>query len=153
MRIAVGCLFVAAASGAVAPASLGLHGRYGEPDLERFTVQPGIELTVEYGSGHSACRVLIEAAHPFFTPEESIPLMAPGTVTEILQEIAPVQLRGMSIGTSVSSMGCDEARRTEYQDLRIDRQWNNCLALKPEREVRAKIQYKRDVCRKPEKPQ
>jgi hypothetical protein len=74
--------------------------------------------------------------------------MSSDTVTEILEEIAPIRMRGMSISSSIESMGCAESRRTQYQGLTIDRVRNNCLSLTPEHEVRATITYKRDVCPK-----
>ena len=147
MRIIAACLMLAAASGVLAPSSQELHNRYGQPYLESFLARPGIGLTVEYGSDHSACGGLIEPAHPLFHPEESLPLMSWDTVTEILEEVVPVKMRGMSIASSIESMGCAESRRTQYQGLTIDRVRNNCLSSTPEHEVRATIAYKRDVCR------
>ncbi len=147
LRIISRCLILAAASGVLAPSSQELHNRYGELYLESFLARPGIGLTVEYGSDHSACGGLIEPAHPLFHPEESLPLMSSDTVTEILEEVVPVKMRGMSIASSIESMGCAESRRTQYQGLTIDRVRNNCLSPTPEHEVRATIAYKRDVCR------
>ena len=147
MRIIATCLMLAAASGVLAPSSQELHNRYGQPYLESFLARPCIGLTVEYGSDHSACGGLIEPAHPLFHPEESLPLMSWDTVTEILEEVVPVKMRGMSIASSIESMGCAESRRTQYQGLTIDRVRNNCLSPTPEHEVRATIAYKRDVCR------
>src|SRR6266550_195767 len=65
--------------------------------LESFLARPGIGLTVEYGSDHSACGGLIEPAHPLFHPEESLPLMSPDTVTEILEEVVPVSHRRRNV--------------------------------------------------------
>jgi hypothetical protein len=98
MRIIIGAVFVAVASGILAPTSQDLHKRYGEADSECLMARPGIGLTVEYGSDHSACRILIEPPHPRFHPEES-PLMSSDTVTDILEEIAPVKMRGISIAS------------------------------------------------------
>src|SRR5712664_3687246 len=148
MRIVAACLFFAVVSVVVAPSSQELHKRYGEPNLERFMARPGIVLTAEYGSDHSACWVLIEPPRPLFHPEESLPLMSSDTVTEILEEIVPVNIRGMSISSSISSMGCAESRRTQYQGLTIDRVRNKCLSPTPEHDVRATVTYKRDICRK-----
>jgi hypothetical protein len=110
--------------------------------------RPTMGLSVEYGSDHKACRVLIEPPRQLFHSEESLPLMSSDTVTEILEEIAPVKMRGMSITSSIDSMGCAESRRTQYQNLEIDRVRNNCLSPTPEHEVRATIEYRRDICRK-----
>jgi hypothetical protein len=74
--------------------------------------------------------------------------MSSDTVTEILEEIAPIKMRGISIASSISSMGCAESRRTQYLDLTIDRIRNNCLSPTPVHEVRATIEYSRDICRK-----
>jgi hypothetical protein len=148
MRIVAGCLFFVAASGVLAPSSQELHERYGEPNLERFMARPGITLTAEYGSDDSACWVLIEPPRPLLHPEESLPLISSNMVTEILEEIVPVSTRGMIISSSISSNGCAESRRTEYQGLTIDRVRNNCLSPTPEHEIRATITYKRDICRK-----
>ncbi len=60
MRTAVGCLVVAVATVGLAPSSQDFHSRYGRPDIERFTVAPGISLTVEYGSDRQACELRIE---------------------------------------------------------------------------------------------
>jgi len=148
MRIVAACLFFAVVSVVVAPSSPELHKRYGGPNLERFMARPGIALTAEYGSDHSACWVLIEPPRPLFHPEESLPLMSSDTVTELLEEIVPVNIRGMSISSSISSMGCAESRRTQYQGLTIDRVKNTCLSPTPEHDVRATVTYKRDICRK-----
>jgi len=152
MRIVAGCLLVAVGSVLLTQSSQEFHSRYGEPDMKRFAARPGISLAVEYGSDHLACRVLIEPPRQLFHPQESLPLMSSDTVTEILEEIAPVKMRGMSIASSIDSMGCAESRRTRYQDLEIDRVRNNCLSSTPEHEVRATIEYRRDICRvRPEK--
>jgi hypothetical protein len=148
MRVLIGCLIVAAAGSAIAPSPQEIRKTYGGPDLERFAARPTIGLSVEYGSDHKACRVLIEPPRQIFQPEESPPLMSSDTVTEILEEIAPVKMRGMSVASSIDSMGCAESRRTRYQDLEIDRVMNNCLSPTPEHEVRATIEYRRDICRK-----
>lgn len=147
MRMASSCLIVAFTSAVLAPSSQELHSRYGESNLERFMARSGIALTVEYGTDHSACWVLIEPPRALFHPEASLPLMSSDTVTEILEEIAPVNARGMSISSSIDSSGCAESRRTQYQGLTIDRVRNNCLSSIPDHEVRATIAFRRDVCR------
>jgi hypothetical protein len=148
MRIVAGCLLVSVGNVLLTQSPQEFHSRYGEPDIERFAARPGISLVVEYGSDHKACRVLIEPPRQLFHPGESLPPMSSDTVTEILEEIAPVKMRGMSITSSIDSMGCAESRRTQYQNLEIDRVRNNCLSPTPEHEVRATIEYRRDTCRK-----
>jgi hypothetical protein len=148
MRDLIGCLVVAAAASAIALSPPEIRKIYGSPDFEHFMARPTIGLSVEYGSDHKACRVLIEPPRPLFHPEESLPLMSSDTVTEILEEIAPVKLRGMSITSSIESMGCAESRKTQYLELAIERVRNNSLSSTPENDVRATIEYRRDICRK-----
>jgi hypothetical protein len=64
------------------------HSRYGEPDLERFIARPGIGLTIQHGSDHLACQVLIEPRQPLIYTEENVPLMSSESVTEILEGCA-----------------------------------------------------------------
>jgi hypothetical protein len=150
MRVLIGFLIIAAVSSAIAPSSQEFSKTYGVSDLEHFMARPTIGLTVEYGSDHKACRILIEPPRQLFHPEQSLPLMSSDSVTDILEEIAPVKMRGMSISSSMDSMGCAESRRTQYQDLEIDRMRNDCVSPTPEHEVRATIEYRRDICRKPD---
>jgi hypothetical protein len=49
MRIVAGCLLLVAAALGPQQSSSEYHGIYGPSDLERFTVRPGITMTVEYG--------------------------------------------------------------------------------------------------------
>lgn len=146
MRLVASCLIVSFATAVLAPSSQELHSLYGESNLERFMARPDIALTVEYGTDHSACWVLIERPRALFLPEETRPLMASETVTEILEEIAPVRARGMSISSSIDSSGCSESRSTQYQGLTIDRVRNNCASSTPDHEVRATIAFRRDAC-------
>jgi hypothetical protein len=145
-----GCLFLAFGSAVLAPSSLEFHNRYSEPDLERYIARPGIALTVEYGSDHLACHVLVEPPHSLSRPDEKARLMSSETVDRILEENLPVKVRGMSISSSVESMPCAEKRRTQYQGLTIDRIRNVCASATPEHEIRAEATFNRDGCRKSE---
>jgi hypothetical protein len=148
MRILAGCLLVALGSVVMTQGSLELRGRYGEPDLERFIARPGIGLTVQYGSDHLACQVLIESPQPLIYTKEDVSLMSPETVTEILEEVTPVDTRGKQIGSATSMMGCNESEIAEYENVSITRSTHNCLPLMPEREMRATIAFNRDSCPK-----
>jgi hypothetical protein len=75
--------------------------------------------------------------------------MSSDTVTEILEEVAPTAGRGLPMNSAIESMGCAEVRRTDYLDMTLARQRDNCDSPNPEHEVRATITYKRDVCRVP----
>lgn len=124
-----------------------LRNRYGEPDVERFAVQPGISLAVEYGSDHLVCQALIEPPQTLIHGEEAVPLMSSEAVTEILEDIAPTDERGKVVQT-ITTNGCNEFQILEYENVSITRSTHNCLPLKPEREMRATAVFKRDTCRK-----
>jgi hypothetical protein len=148
MRIIARCLFFAVVGVLLVPSSQDLRSRYGEPDLERFVARPGIALTVEYGSDHLACQALIEPPRPLIYADEHAAFMPPETVTEILEEIAPASERGIDLLRSISSMGCNESRSVEYENVTIVRETHNCLPLMPEREMQATVAFKRDICRR-----
>ena len=146
MRFLIACFAVAAASAALPQSSNEFHNRYGDPTLERFQARPGISVTVEYGSDHLACQIVIQPPRSLFHSEENLPLMSSGAVTEILEEIVPAQMRGEEIGRSITAMGCNEFEVVEYGNVSIMRSTHNCLPWKPEREVRATISFKRGIC-------
>jgi TonB family protein len=148
MRILAGCLFVAAGSALLTPSSQEFHNRYGEPDLERFIARPGIGLTIQYGSDNLACQVLIEAPQPLIYTENDAPLMSSEAVTEILEEVAPANMRGKETDKTITMSGCNEFQIVEYENVSITRSTHNCLPLKQEREMRATLVFKRDICPK-----
>jgi len=96
MRILIGS-FIVTASVLLSQGSQDFRNRYGEPDRERFAARPGITLTVEYGSDHLACYALIDPPQPLLYSEEHVPLMSSEGVTEVLEEVAPVAMRGKEI--------------------------------------------------------
>ncbi|PYU19230.1 MAG: hypothetical protein DMG32_24910 [Acidobacteria bacterium] len=143
----VGFLIVVAASLAVAQTPQKLRNRYGEPDVERFRARPGIGLTVEYGSDHVACQILIQPSQQILSSqEEEARFMSSETVTDILEEVVPVGTRGKEIGHVYSAKGCNEFDITECENVSLARSTHNCLPLKREREMRATVTFKRAVC-------
>jgi hypothetical protein len=124
-----------------------LRDHYGEPDVERFTAHPGISLAVEYGSDHLVCQALIEPSQTLIHGEEPVALMSSEAVTEILDDIVPPDVRGKQIGKSITSSGCNDFEILEYEGVSITRSTHNCLPLKPEREMRATVVFKREACR------
>ena len=146
MRFLIACFAVAAVSAALPQSSNEFHNRYGDPALERFQARPGISVTVEYGSDHLACRILIEPPRSLFNGEQHLPLMSSDAVTDVLEEIVPAQVRGEETGRSITAVGCNEFEIVEYENVSIMRSTHNCLPLKPEREMRATISFKRGIC-------
>ena len=98
MRILVGSFLIATASVLLSQSSQDFHNRYGEPDRERFAARPGISLTLDYGFDHLACNALIEPPQPLIYRENDALLMSPEAVTEILEEVAPANMRGKETG-------------------------------------------------------
>ncbi|MFY9803008.1 MAG: hypothetical protein WA211_14515 [Candidatus Acidiferrales bacterium] len=155
MRTIAACLFVVAASGLLAPSSQELHSRYGEPDQERFTVRPGISLTVQYGSDHLACQFIVAPSKPFDAtdPVASYSTMQAATVTEILEEIAPAGMRGKQTPAGEWATGCaDENVEFDYENVLIVRSVNSCAPSKPNPENTATLYLKRNICPKPHIP-
>jgi hypothetical protein len=148
MRLVAASLFIVAATAVLAPSSQDLHNRYGEPNLERFTARPGISVTVEYGLDHLACYVLIEPSQPLIHTEEHNPQLSSEAVTEILEEIVPMQMRGNLTGISDTAFGF-EVELIDYENVSIMRSAVRCCASDPNRqEDRATVVFKRYVCAK-----
>jgi hypothetical protein len=147
MRIVAGCLLVAA-SIVPTPSSQELHNRYGEPDMERFNARPGISVTVEYGSDHLACQILIEPPQSLIHQEAQAMLMSSEGVSEVLEDIVPVAMRGKEISTTVSSIGCNEDWMTDYENVSIMRATHTCDPSSADQDIRTVIVFKRDTCTK-----
>jgi hypothetical protein len=152
MRIITGCLLVAVGSAFLPQSSQDFHSRYGEPNRERFSARPGISLTVEYGSDHLACVALIEPPQPLTYTEENVPLMPSEGVSEVLEEVAPIAVRGKEINAGVFVSGCNEAHMTEYENVSIMRSTHSCEPASHDQDVRTAITFKRDICPKPKAP-
>ena len=155
MRIFVVCLFVATASVVLTQSSQEFHSRYGEPDMERFNVRPGVSLTVEYGSDHLACKFSIAPTKPF-DPSDSVgtfSTISSDTVTEILDEIVPLSTRGKeTVGGAMASSCMNEVESFEYDSAVIVRSVIGCASSKPQQENHATVWLKRDICPKPKLP-
>jgi hypothetical protein len=147
MRFLVAAYLLFLASGlTTAPTSQNLRNRYGAPDVERFTAEGDIGLTVEYGSDGLACQIVIDRKQPLIRREQGITYMAPEVVGQIIDEIVPPAGRGSVINSMLESMGCAEGRTEEYESVWISRNSDMCVPLKPERESAARIAFKRKVC-------
>jgi len=146
MQILFVCLLIVSFSLPVGQTSPTLRGRYGEPDIERFTVAGDIGLTVEYGSDGLACQIVIERKQPLLHSEQVRNYMAPESVSEIIDELVPPASRGRSIDSILESMGCAEGRIEEYENVWVARHSDMCVPLKLERESNATVVFKRQSC-------
>ncbi len=152
MRILANCIIVAALSAAVA-SSQQLHGRYGEPDLERFEVRAGLSLTAQYGSDGLACQARIEPPESLVGESQPRPLMSSQDVIDVLEEIAPIAKRGKLISNgSLQSSACGVGMFSDYQNVWILRAVQECSTPTDKRDVSTLISFKRDICPKSKTP-
>ena len=152
MRFLAVCLGVAVASAAVPQSSQEFHNRYGEPYLERFEARPGISLAVEYGSDHLACQITIEPHQPLIHGEEQIQFMSSEGVSEILEEVAPVAMRGNVISRASFQDSCGVGYLTDFDNVSIMRGMSACRSSSPDRDSKTQIIFKRDVYPKTKNP-
>jgi hypothetical protein len=152
MRILVGCLLVATGSVVLTQSSSEFHSLYGEPDVERFTARPGISLAVEYGSDHLACQPLIELAQPLIHQEEQAQFMSSERVSEVLEEVVPVAMRGKEISAMIDVSGCNKVHITDFENVFIMRSRHICDPSSQDQDMRTAITFKRDTCPKPRTP-
>jgi len=132
--------------------SSGLRSRFGEPEMERFIVRPGIGLTVEYGSDGQACEMLIEPPLPIIHADEQTKFMSTDEVTRVLEEILPTGVRGLKLGNVVSQMGRNKFELIQYEKLTVSRSTDEGVPVRDDREIRATVIFKRDVCQAQSKP-
>ena len=58
---------------------------------------------------------------PLTYTEERVPLMSSDIVSRVLEEVAPVAMRGKEINSASFVSGCNEAQVTEYENVSIVR--------------------------------
>ena len=151
MRTLVGSFLVLTASVFLSQNSQDFHHRYGQPDRERFAARPGISLTVEYGSDHLACYALIDPPRPLTYSEEHVSLMSSEGVSDVLEEVAPIAMRGKQINGSITFSGCNQFHLTDYENVSIMRSTHTCEPSSHDQDIRTAITFKRDTCPKQNK--
>jgi hypothetical protein len=123
-----------------------LRIRYGDPDVERFIVRPGITLTATYGTDQAACRMVVGPAHTIIPHVEQAQYMRPEDVTEIINEVLPEVDRGELMFGIVTKSGCNDLETMDYQNVTIHRFRHKCDLPKPEIEGEATITRKNRAC-------
>jgi hypothetical protein len=103
---------------------------------------------VQYGSDHLVCQALIEPPQSLVHQAQQVQLMSSEGVSEVLEEIAPIAIRGKEINTFDLEDGCNEARTTEYENVSIMRSAHTCDPLSQDQDVRTTITLTRDICPK-----
>jgi hypothetical protein len=77
-------LLLLMATAAAAQTASDLYSRYGDPDVERFVVRPGITLMASYAKDRTACEMVIAPKHPIQQSDHKEQSMATETVAEII---------------------------------------------------------------------
>src|ERR1700722_5654540 len=82
-----------------------LQSKYGAPlNRETFTVRPGIEMVVDYGSGKQVCRIQLPSGERIVgtVPSGAITL---DQINQVLEEVLPSPIRGNEIGKGMTALG------------------------------------------------
>jgi hypothetical protein len=153
MRTVTSCLLLASAVLTPQQSSSELHSLYGQSDLERFRVRPGITLTVEYGPDRTACRMVIEGLRhlPSATALSSVvadKILPQDEVDQILAEVAVPGGRGVELRQLGGfSTGGAYVYGEEYEHLVITHVApHDCPSVAPHCEARAYVTFKREPC-------
>jgi hypothetical protein len=78
--------------------------------------------------------------------------MSSEAVSQVLDEIAPVALRGNVISRSSFQSSCAVGYITEYENVSIMRGMSECKSTSPDHDSRTQIIFKRDICPKSRNP-
>jgi hypothetical protein len=111
-------LFVTASSAFAQLDSFVLHSKYGAPlDRETFTVRPGIEMVVDYGTGKQVCRIQLPSGmHVGTAPAGAITKQQ---IDEVINEVVPPSIRGKEVNRGVMTTGLHSAIFEEYEHVMI----------------------------------
>ena len=78
-------------------------------------------------------------------------LMSSEGVSEVLEEVAPVAMRGKEVNGAITSSGCNQFRLTVYENVSIMRSTHTCDPSSRDQDIRTAVTFKRDVCPKQSK--
>ncbi len=71
------------------------------------------------------------------------------SVSEVLEEVAPIAMRGKEVFAAVHVSGCNQAHITDYENVSIMRSTHTCEPASRDQDVRTAITFKREICPKP----
>jgi hypothetical protein len=145
-RIATPMLLLLMTTAAVAQTASDLYARYGDPDVERFVVRPGITLMASYAEDRSACEMVTEPKHSIQQSDDKEQSMAAKTVTEIIDELIPKPERGILLDHIIENMGAGELQVAAYQNVTISRYFVRYLPANQD-EKSATVVRKDGLCR------
>lgn len=144
----VGLLFASAPAEVSAPSVQDIHKLYGEPTMERFAVGNGITVTVEYGTDHAACQILIAPNRLLVEVQSPDALMSSPGVSRVLQELLPLATRGRQVDSNSIQVDGNTLLKTDYEKLSIRRicSLQSCISSTENQDVRTLVVFKRDAC-------
>jgi hypothetical protein len=145
-RIVLLLFLVLSAIVAPAQSTSELKALYGDPDVERFLVRPGITLMVRYSGDRTACEMLIQPMRSIIPRNDAATYMRPEVMTEIIDEVLPEANRGKLLRAFVTKSGCNDFESKEYENVTINRSRQGCDPPNPEIEWEAMITRKNSSC-------
>jgi hypothetical protein len=126
-----------------------LKARYGDPDVERFLVRPGITLMARYAGDRTACEMVIEPIRSIIPRNDSDMYIRPELMTEIIDEVLPEASRGKLLLGVVTKSGCNDLETEDYENVTIHRFRHRCNLPNPEIAGEATITRKNTSCTVP----
>src|ERR1700721_538994 len=150
MRIVAGCLLLVGAALASQQSSSEYHGIYGPSDVERFTVRPGITMTVEYGPDQVACQMIITRSRPLLATIHWPPtstMLSENEMNQIIDELAPATVRGAKIQNLGGwQSGQAFASVEDYENAEVTHTGTDCKKSPAACMYMASIRFKRKEC-------
>ena len=117
--IRLGVLLLAATSAFGQIDSSSLRSKYGPPlDREIFTVRPGIEMVVDYGSGRQVCQIQLPSGE-HMVGSVSAGVVTKAQVDEVLNEEVPLSVRGKELNRLMGQTGLTTFFLTDYENVSI----------------------------------
>lgn len=99
-----------------------LEQRYGTPDDKgRYVARPDILVSVMLADERQEQKFAIKPNDRSPSSADSVQPMKPETVTEIINELAPMNQRGKLVNSIIFSASCTSIEADEYEQIRINR--------------------------------
>lgn len=74
--------------------------------------------------------------------------MSSDGVSEVVEEVAPIAMRGKQINVPLHQSGCNITHLTDYENVSIMRSTHTCDPSSQDQDARTAVTFKRDVCPK-----
>ena len=126
--------------------SFDLRARYGEPEVERFTIRPDVTMTAEYGPDGKACVLTIKPRQEFLHElMMHSPTMTRETAMDVLDQVVPETRRGKDRQLHAAMQdGCGAIEFLDYENVSVSLGLDACAS--PSRVQNLSVQFKRSAC-------